>query len=306
MTHFKRYSFIFSWLVMISPAMAQQQATISQYMFNGMAINPAYAGSQGALTANFLSRFQNVGLQGAPNTQTLSIHSPLPNERLAVGFMVANDKIGVIGQTGVNGVFAYRLPMPNKATFSFGVQAGFSSYRAAYTKLETYQGNDPLFSADIRQTRPNFGAGVYYSTEKYYVGLSMPHMMNNVFERGTSLTTVYQNNPIMLSGGYVFFVNRMLKLKPNLLFKVVDKRAVELDLNLNMLFDEVVWVGVSYKVNNGVSLLLEMQLTDQLRFGYAYTANIGPVHKADFGSHELLLQYRFKYNMKGIVTPRYF
>jgi type IX secretion system PorP/SprF family membrane protein len=296
---------IFGWLLRVSPVFGQQQATVSQYMFNGMAINPAYAGSQGALTANFLSRFQNVGLPGAPNTQTLSVHSPLPNERMALGFMVANDKLGVIGQTSVNGVYAYRLPMINKSILSFGLQAGFSSYRAFYTKLETYQ-QDPLFAQDIRQTRPNFGAGVYYSSDKYYVGLSMPYMVNNVFDRGTNLTTVYQNNPIMLSGGYVFFINRMLRLKPNVLFKVVDKRAVELDLNMNLLFDEVVWVGVSYKFNNAVSLLLEMQLTDQLRFGYAYSATMGPVRKADLGSHELLLQYRFKYNMKGIVTPRYF
>ena len=109
---------------------AQQQATYAQYMFNGMAINPAYAGSHDALSASLLTRFQNVGLDGAPNTQTFSAHSPLVNQRMAVGLMVVHDKIGVIGQTGINGVYAYRIPMRKDASLSFGLQAGLGMYNA--------------------------------------------------------------------------------------------------------------------------------------------------------------------------------
>lgn len=305
MNSLHKYIVLISLLAVFASATGQQQATISQYMFNGLAINPAYAGSHGALSANFLSRFQNVGLPGAPNTQTFSIHSPIKDQRMALGFMVIHDKIGVIGQTGVTGVYAYRLPMSDGGSLSFGVQAGLSNYRAAYTTLEIYQ-PDPLFAQDVRQTRPNFGAGVFYSKTLYYVGISMPHMMNNVFQRGNNFQTVYQNIPVIVSGGYVFKLNRMLKLKPNFLFKTVDKRAVELDINANLLFDDVLWVGVSYKFNNAVNLLLEVQLTDQLRFGYSYSITTGLIRKAELGSHELLLQYRFKFNMKGIVTPRYF
>lgn len=305
MSALKNYIITIYFIGLVATVQGQQQATVSQYMFNGMAINPAYAGSHGALSASFLSRFQNVGLPGAPNTQTLSIHSPISDERVAVGLMVIHDKIGVIGQTGVNGVFAYRLPMANEATLSFGVQAGFSAYKAEYTSLDIYQ-NDFLFAQDVRQTRPNFGAGLFYSKTLWYMGVSMPHMMNNVFQRGNNFETVYQNIPIIFTGGYVFKLNRMLKLKPNFLLKVVDKRGVELDLNANLLFDEVVWVGVSYKFKNAVTLLFEMQVTDQLRLGYAYSITNGPIQQVDFGSHELLVQYRFKFNMKGIVTPRYF
>ncbi len=301
----KRYLFIGSLMAIVIPSWSQQQATISQYMFNGLAINPAYAGSHDALSASFLTRFQNVGLPGAPNSQTLSIHSPILEKRIALGLMVIHDKIGVIGQTGVNGIYAYRIPMSNKATLSFGLQVGVSTYNAAYTSLDTYQA-DPLFAKDIRQTRPNFGAGIYYTKPLWYLGLSMPHMMNNVFQRGNNFETVYQNIPVILSGGYVFELNEMLKLKPNFLFKIVDKRAVEVDLNANLLLDEVLWVGVSYKFNNATSFLIELQATDQFRFGYSYSLTTGPIRTADFGSHELLLQYRFKYTMKGIVTPRYF
>jgi type IX secretion system PorP/SprF family membrane protein len=302
---FKINLFIVCLMVIVLPSWSQQHATLSQYMFNGLAINPAYAGSHEALSTSFLARFQNVGLPGAPNSQTLSIHSPILEKRVAVGLMVIHDKIGVIGQTGVNGIYAYRLPMSNNTTLSFGLQVGLSTYNAAYTSLDTYQA-DPLFAKDIRQTRPNFGAGIYYTKTLWYLGLSMPHMMNNVFQRGNNFETVYQNIPIILSGGYVFKLNQMLKLKPNFLFKVVDKRAVELDLNANLLFDEVLWVGVSYKFNNAMTFLLELQATDQFRFGYSYSLTTGPIRTAELGSHELLLQYRFKYNMKGIVTPRYF
>jgi type IX secretion system PorP/SprF family membrane protein len=120
-------------------AEGQQHATFSQYMFNGLAINPGYAGSQEAMTANLLSRFQNVGLPGAPNTQSFSIHTPLMNAKIALGLLVVHDKLSVISQTGVNGIYAYRLPLNNKATLSMGLQMGFSSYRADYTELDIYQ-----------------------------------------------------------------------------------------------------------------------------------------------------------------------
>lgn len=292
-------------IIFCGTALAQQQATFAQYMFNGLAINPAYAGSHEALSASLLTRFQNVGLQGAPNTQTFAVHSPLVNQRMAVGFMVVHDKIGVISETGINGIYAYRIPMNNDATLSFGLQAGLGMYNAQYSKLDVYQ-SDVLFTDDIRQARPNFGAGVFYNRTNWYVGFSMPHMINNVFARGANLNTIKQDIPIILTGGYVYTINQMLKIKPNFLFKIVDNRPVELDLNANILFDEVVWFGLSYKVSNALTMLTELQVTDQFRFGYSYSATMGPIKTAELGSHEILLNYRFKFNMKGIVTPRYF
>jgi type IX secretion system PorP/SprF family membrane protein len=295
-------------LAFLAPAIAgfsQQQATYAQYMFNGLAINPAYAGSQGALSVNFLSRFQNVGLPGAPNTQTLAIHSPIANQRFAVGFLAVHDQIGVISQTGINGIYAYRIPVGKNATLSLGLQIGMAAYRADYSQLSVYQ-SDVIFATDVRQNRLNFGGGVYYSNATSYVGLSMPHMANNVFERKGSLETVYQSVPIILTAGHVFEISRILKVKPNFLFKAVDGRAVELDLNANFLFDEVVWLGVSYKFQNAVALLTQLQVTDQLQVGYSYSITTGAIQQAELGSHELLVQYRFKYSAKGVVTPRYF
>ncbi len=300
-----RFALFFIVSLIFFNANAQQHATYAQYMFNGLAINPAYAGSHEALSASFLSRFQNVGLPGAPNTQTFSAHSPLVNQRMAVGFMVVHDKIGVIGQTGVNAVYAYRIPMNNDAKFSFGLQAGLGMYNARYSQLDTFQ-PDILFAEDVRQTRPNIGSGVFYSATNWYAGISIPHMVNNVFTRGGSFKTVKQSNPIIVSGGYVFTINPMFKIKPNFLFKLVDDRPVELDVNAHLLFDEVLWVGMSYKFSNAFTLMSEIQVTDQFRFGYAYSVTTGLLRTAELGSHEILINYRFKFNMKGIVTPRYF
>lgn len=285
-------------------ASAQQVATYAQYMFNGLAINPAYAGSQDALSASFLERFQNVGLKGAPQTETFSVHSPLVNKRIGLGLLVVHDKVGVIDQTGVNAIYAYRIPMNNNAVLSLGLQAGASMYKADYSQLLLLQNPDPVFNQNIRQTRPNFGAGIYYYNKLGYLGLSMPSMLNNVFNTGGP--TVYQNIPIIFNGGYVFTLNRMLKLKPNFLLKIMDGRTVEFDVNANMLFDEVLWFGVSYKSSKTVAMLTELQISDQFRFGYSYQITAGPLRVADLGSHEVLLNYRFKYFKKGVVTPRYF
>jgi len=163
-----------------------------------------------------------------------------------------------------------------------------------------------LFASNVRQNRLNVGAGIFISKPLWYVGVSMPHMMNNVFDRGKDFKTVYQSVPVILTGGYVFLISPMFKVKPNFLFKAVDGRPVELDLNGNVLFDDVVWLGVSYKFVNSVVLITQMQITDQLRFGYSYSIAMGPIKQAELGSHELLLHYSFRYQKKGVITPRFF
>ena len=134
----------------------------------------------------------------------------------------------------------------------------------------------------------------------------MPHMMSDIFQRGANFETIHQSVPLIMTGGYVFTLNRLMKVKPNFLLKTVDQRIVELDINANLLFDDVLWVGLSYNFSHAVTLLLEMQVTNQFKFGYSYSAAMGPIRTAEVGSHEILLSYRFKTFSKGIVTPRYF
>ena len=299
-------------VLFFSVASAQQAATYSQYMFNALAINPAYAGSHEALSVSALGRFQNVGLSGAPNTQTFTAHTPLVNSRVGLGLLVIHDELSVINQTGVHFSYAYRLPLKQEgATLSFGLQGGVSMYNAQYTKLDLYNNGsngtpDPAFNQDIRDSRPNFGAGIYYSNQMTYVGLSVPSMLNNVFDRGTDYTTVYQTVPVILMAGHVFTINRLLKFKPNFLFKMTDGQPVELDLNANVLFDEVLWAGLSYKSSKQIVMMTQLKINDQLQFGYSYTISAGPIRTTELGSHEVMLNYRFWFNKKGVISPRYF
>jgi len=295
---------------LISAAHAQQQATFSQYMFNGLAINPAYAGSHEALSATALVRYQNLGLPGAPNTQSFSAHSPLLNQKIALGLLVIHDQIGIIDQTGIFGSYAYRINFSeNKRkpkVLSLGLQTGVSIYDAKYSELTIHNQNDPAFTNDIVQTKINFGFGVYYYTDVMYAGLSIPHLSGNVFDRGTNLETITQTNPIILNGGYVFTISRFLKVMPNFLIKFLDTAPVEIDLNANLSFDDVLWVGVSYKATNAVNLLTQIQLTNQIRIGYAYSITTGGVGQVDSGSHEFMINYRFKYPRDGVLSPRHF
>jgi type IX secretion system PorP/SprF family membrane protein len=291
-------------------SLAQQQATYAQYMFNGLAINPAYAGSQGTLSATALLRYQSIGVPGAPNTQTITAHTPLKNDKVALGMMVIHDKIGVIDQVGVNAVYAYRLFFSSDPerpkVLSFGLQAGFSTYRAKYSELDIYNPTDPLFTQDVNQTMPNFGFGIYYYTDRFYAGLSAPNLMYNVFDRGNDLETIVQTNPIILNAGYVFKLSQVMKLRPNFLLKVLDQKVVELDLNTNISFDDVLWLGVSYQVASSVNLLAEVQVTNQIRLGYSYAFRTSSIKRVDLGSHEFMINYRFKYPKSGVVTPRHF
>jgi type IX secretion system PorP/SprF family membrane protein len=224
--------------------------------------------------------------------------------------LVIHDKLSVISQTGMHFSYAYRIPLNtnlrNQTILSFGMQGGLSMYNAKYSSLDVYQNPDPAFDEDIRESRPNIGGGVFMSNNDFYVGLSLPSMLNNVFERGEQYETVYQNKPFFLTGGYVFFINRMLKLKPNFLFKMVDNRPVEFDLNVNALFDEVLWAGLSYKSSKQVVLITQIQATEQLQIGYSYTISAGPIRTVELGSHELMVNYRFLFNKKGVISPRYF
>jgi type IX secretion system PorP/SprF family membrane protein len=290
-------------------AYGQQQGMFTQYMFNGLAINPAYAGSQESLSLTALARQQWTGLQGAPSTQTFSAHSPIKNEKVALGALFVNDKIGVIKQTGFHAAYAYRI-QTRKATLSLGLQAGFTSYRAEFSPLFVQDPNDPYFNNNnVNEFLPNFGTGAYYYSDRFYLGFSVPQLINNSYkkENNNAFTGVLQVRHYFLTGGYVFDFNPSLKLKPNVLLKAVEGAPLAVDLNANLLLKEVVWLGLSYRSLQSLSVLLELQLTDQFRMGYAYDfATSASPNNLRYGSHELMLQYRFAYSKTKLITPRYF
>ncbi|MEN8248464.1 MAG: type IX secretion system membrane protein PorP/SprF [Bacteroidota bacterium] len=289
-----------SFLVFIAiESLGQFEAGYTQYMFNGLAINPAYAGSHQSLSMSVISRFQSPGFEGAPNTQTFSAHSGIKGKKIGLGLMVITDKIGVIRQTGFYGSFAYKVKFKN-STLSMGLQGGATSVDSDYSQLLIKQPGDPLATGDVKVLQPNIGAGIYYHSKRFYVGASMPQMLDAVNNE------IYLMRPIIVTSGVVFKINEALDLKPNILFRVIDQNLVEFHYNMNLLIHEILWVGASYRPGSSISGLLELQLTDQLRLGYAYDATISEINVAEAGSHEIMLNYQLRFTKKKVEHPRYF
>ena len=284
---------------------AQQRMMFTQYMFNGLAINPAYAGSQESLDLTALAREQWVGLDGAPSSQTFSAHAPLRNKKIALGFLLTHDQIGVTSQTGVYGVYAYRIKL-REGSLSAGLQVGFDSYRTGFSRVLTEIEDDQHFlQDDVQALLPNFGTGLYYSTSRFYAGFSAPYLFNNLYP-GRAQNSARQFRHWFASAGYVLDLNRELKLKPNVLVKAVQGAPVEIDINANLLIREILWVGMSYRSFDALSWLVELQATPKFRIGYAYDMTVSPLKQVNSGSHELMLNYRVSFQKSKIITPRYF
>jgi type IX secretion system PorP/SprF family membrane protein len=300
----KRIYLLF-WLILCSSLatlQAQQQGMFTQYMFNGLAINPAYAGSHESMSITALGRKQWMGMEGAPSTQTFALHSPVPNEKIGLGLLLSHDNIGPLHQYSFKAAYAYRIPMgPGK--LAMGLQGGLSNYNARFTSL--YLGpnvQDPTFGEDVNRTVADFGTGLYYYSERFYLGFSVPQLVALRADPQLNLARHY-----FVHSGYVVDLNRSLKLKPNILVKAVQGAPLDIDLNTNLLINEVVWVGLSYRSLQSLSAMVELQLTDQLRLGYAYDFPMATDWgRTSAGSHELMLNYRFTFYKSNVTTPRYF
>ena len=284
--------------------MAQQQAQFTQYLYNMLPLNPAYAGSQESMSITALAREQWTGIDGAPSTQTLSIHSPLPNKNVGVGLTLIHDKIGVTNQTSVFGAYSYHLKVNEKAKLSMGLQAGATFYNSDFASIDS---EDPLFAGNIKETRPNFGFGLYYYSDRYFVGLSAPQLLEKPLNGKDNKNQFSQNRHYSAVGGYVFDINPSIKLKPTVLAKYVAGAPVEFDLSANAYFKDVIGLGLSWRSFDSFDALLQLQLTDQLQLGYSYDFfTTTDLSKVNSGSHEIMVNYRFSFSNTDIISPRYF
>ena len=283
----------------------QQQVMFTQYMFNAMAINPGYAGTHESMSISALLREQWTGLDGAPSTQTLSAHTPIKNQKFGLGVLFLHDKIGVTDQNGFYGSYAYKLPFENGNKLSLGIQAGVTHYMARYSQVSD---TDPNFAGgDISEAHFNFGFGAYYYSKRFYLGFSIPQLVEQQFDRNNLDSDSRMVRHYFVTGGYVMDLNKSLKLKPNMLLKVVEGAPAELDLNANLLINEVLWVGLSWRSFDSFDALVQLQITDQLQLGYAYDfATTSELRRVHSGSHEIMLNYRFTFSRSRVVTPRYF
>lgn len=290
-------------------ANAQQDALFSQYMFNTLLINPAYAGSRDIVSLNALYRKQWMNLKGAPETMTFSADMPFRNESMGAGLVVFNDKIGIVNNTGFYANYAYRVRLNNNLLLSMGLSAGASNYQARYSSVildETGNSGDIAFSTDANKILPNMGAGLYLNNDKYYVGISAPHLFNNKLNEKNIYKTARQYRHYFLIAGYVFTINHYLKFKPSTLVKQVYGAPIQMDLNANLWFHDRFGIGVSYRSLDAPVVLAELQLFEQFRFGYAFDYSHSRIRNYNAGTHEILLRYEFGYDKAKMITPRYF
>jgi type IX secretion system PorP/SprF family membrane protein len=288
--------------------MAQQDAMYSQYMFNMMAVNPAYAGSREVLSITGLSRAQWVGVEGSPVSNTLSLDMPFKSKHVGVGLQVFNDKIGVSSSSGFYASYAYRIKF-EKSTLAFGLQGGMVHFTSNYAQLRLDGSQtviaDRAFQENANVLIPSAGAGIYLSDDKYYIGASLPNLLNTQISTSAQVH-VNKYDHLFLMGGYVFKLTRDFKLKPSLLLKAVKGAPLQLDMNVNFWMYDLVAIGASYRTGDAAVGMIEVQAAPNFRIGYAYDYSFGALRHFHSGSHELILRYEFGYTKDKILTPRYF
>jgi type IX secretion system PorP/SprF family membrane protein len=289
---------------------AQYQPQFTQYMFNEMIINPGYTGARECLSTTALYRNQWTGIEGAPVTETFSIHSPIAKQKMGLGLSVINDKITVLQNTGVYANYAYRLAL-KKGKLSFGIQAGIINQFQRLSELSPSQANDPQFATNTPKLMlPNAGFGVFYYTKNFYAGLSVPKLILNTVD--ASETKRVTNNVSAkdwnthLTAGYVASLSESIQLKPTVMFRKAGGAPLEIDLSLNALFNDLVWLGAAYRSGGAVSAFAGVQITKQMRFGYAYDYSTTLLKNFSGGSHEISLSFDFSFDKTKIVTPRFF
>jgi type IX secretion system PorP/SprF family membrane protein len=303
----KKILLITGFIFTLHATWAQQDAMYTQYMFNYMAINPGYTGSRDVLSVTGLYRNQWVNIDGAPTTMTITADAPIARERMGVGFSAFKDKIGIEKSTGFYGTYAYRLRLSKRGTLGFGASVGFTQYRASLAGVNTNnpQQQDPAFSSNVNEFNPNFGFGIFYSTDKFFLSASIPHFLSSKLTDVKELQSTLEKH-YFLGAGYVFTLNPSVKLKPSVLIKVVEGAPVQADFNANLWLVDRVGLGVSYRSGDAFAGLLEFQVTPSFRVGYAYDMTTTRLRNYNSGTHELMVRYEFATKKKKIITPRYF
>ncbi|MHC5310346.1 PorP/SprF family type IX secretion system membrane protein [Myroides sp. LJL116] len=289
-------------------AYAQQDPQYTQYMYNTVNINPAYAGNRGVLSAFGLHRSQWVGLEGAPTTNSFSINTPIADSKLGIGLSFVNDKLGVVQENNISVDLSYTIDLNSMGSkLSFGLKATGNLLDTKYSDLNKYDPNDPLILEDIKnEFSPNFGAGVYWHNEQSYVGLSVPSLLENSRFKDGVYSNMRQRMHFFLIAGHVFDLNPNLKFKPAVLVRAVQGAPLMADLTANFLISEKFTLGGAYRTNAAWSALAGVQITKALMIGYSYDREITKLANFNDGSHEIFLRFELINVFRRVNSPRFF
>jgi type IX secretion system PorP/SprF family membrane protein len=285
---------------------AQQDAQYTQYMYNTINVNPAYAGSRGVMSIFGLHRTQWVGLDGAPTTNAASINAPIDNTNLGVGLSFVNDKIGPTVENTISADLSYTINTSETYKLSFGIKGTANLFNLDVTKLNPVNQGDPLLQNLDNDFSPNVGAGVYFHSDKLYLGASVPNFFETKRYDDNDIAVYKERMNLYLIGGYVFDLTPTIKFKPAFLTKVVEGAPLQLDLSGNFLFNEKFVLGAAWRWDAAVSAMAGFQITDGLFLGYGYDLETTKLANYNSGSHEVFLRFELFQKQEKIVSPRFF
>ncbi|MFD1016573.1 PorP/SprF family type IX secretion system membrane protein [Winogradskyella rapida] len=310
----KYYILILLVFMSISLSFSQQDSQYTQYMYNTQVINPGYIGSKDVLSFGLLYRSQWVGFDGAPETGTFTISSPIGEaKKMGLGLSIVNDQIGPSTETNIVVDYAYALMFSRVSKLSFGIKAGVNILDVDYTKLNIYDTNDSQFSENINnKLYPQIGAGIFYNTDKMYVGLSVPNLLNSKHYNTDNIDDInvdefaIERLHYFLIGGYVFDLNENLKFKPATMVKLVDGSPIQADISANFLINEKITLGAAYRFDAAVTAMAGFQITNRLFIGMGYDYQTTDIETYSDGSYEVFIKFDVLKNVERILTPRFF
>lgn len=321
--------FLLQILIVICPfvAKSQNEVTYSQYMFNNLLVNPAYAGYKEDLNINLLSRNQWVGVKGAPTTQSLIVDGAFfHNNNVGLGLSILNDRVGIQGQTAVMANYAYRLPVGEEGRLSFGIGVGAVQFSLNSDKAIIGDQTDPSFNGVQNYISPDAKIGVHYSDNVFYAGLSANNLLTTALNKNNQRARFIILPPVhmFLTAGAILNVNDDVKFKPSIMLRDDPNTMGNFDLNASFLFKDVLWIGGSYRVGvdmwkktnnlngtfqqNSLVGLVEVYVAKKFRIGYAYDYGLSELNSYSSGSHEISLGLVIGKNYRNntLTTPRYF
>jgi len=293
-------------LLAVAHGSAQQRVQFTQYMFNGLVINPAYAGVDEKLNITFINRDQWTGIEGAPRTQTLSAHTLFQDKRFGFGFTFVNDQVGIHREVDVSTAYAYHIQVSKTSYLSMGMQVGLKSLRSDYASLTTSNSNDPYLANLItKQMFLDMAIGMYYRSPRLHVGFSIPEMTGHQFSINDTLSVHLNSSNCFVFTRYRLTLNENVDLEPSVLIKYMEGVPLSYDLNVNWVYRRALTLGLSYRKKESVDFLFKAQLSLQLQLGYAYDYPLKVVNAMSTnGSHELMLQYLFSFVKRKVRSPR--
>ena len=287
---------------------SQQDPVYTQYMNNLLTIQPAYAGLSGGLNFTGISRAQWVGFDGAPNTNSLTISGPINQYDIALGLSIVNDKWGPLKQNGINIDYAFRVRLWRDQYLSFGLKGEVNTFQANFTDLRIWDSPDMVFMYDVKlKFIPNMGLGIMWHGERFFLGASSPKILRHTIKADDGASAFQEVYHFYAMGGYVFFLNDVIKFKPTILYRWAERTPSYVDFTGSFLIYDQVWIGATYRMKNSLGLIFQYNVNPQLKFGYSYDLTTFHPTQVNSGTHEFMISYDFITVRRGRHTkPRYF